>query len=604
MPVQITDDSIWGGRIDSANRYYDSWARLFKCDVLEKYYEGFQWLNQEQDDNNPYVINKVMETVQIKLDEFIPAQLQFNVYPRMGNSDYNLELAGTSANMKQDVLNTLISEDSAQFNEELRQAYQDSFFRFGLIEVGYSAKWIENPRAQKPLLNSNVKKQMAGMRPKVKFEPKELPADEKVYYKHIAAKRFRVGGFDHRYLDRCSWCGYYEWVYKDDLLALPGLMNRNLLAGVGAERTEFNATDVATERPKDAGLVKIWHIWDNRAQVRIVLLDNPKITLFQRRQSRVNIIDFRHDIRNTTEGFYPVPPVFHWISPQNEINETRQQLRNHRQRFTRKFQVVEEMVDEIELQKFETGADGSLIKVKRENAITAIQDAPLGGSLDKAIVTSSDDLNQISGTASELRGVADRTTATQANIINTKGSIRENAQRDRVAKWFSKIGRETLLTARDKFTIGIWAKLTGDPGEKLFQTVQASKDAYTWVSAEDLNDGYDFKVILDPTTLSAQSQELEKKKFLEFLAVVTQYPQVALSPKLIRECAYRVGYRNEAVIKEMQQMALIQMHAMLQQQQIGGQQPPQPGNMAQHQVAQQTPNGMEQIRQQLTNQQQ
>lgn len=593
MATQITEDSLWSERIDSANRYYDTWAKLFQCDVLEKYYEGFQWLNQEQDSNNPYVINKVMETVQIKLDEFIPAALQFNVSARVGNSDYNLELAGLSASMKQDVLNTLISEDSSCFNEEVRQAYQDSYFRFAVMEVGYSAEWIENPRAQKPLLNTNVKQNWQG-KPKVKIEPKELPADEKVYFKHIAAKRFRVGGFDHRYLERCSWCGYYEWVYKDDLLALPGLMNRDRLASIGAERAEFKATDNTTDRPKDPGLIKIWKIWDNRARVRLVIVDSPKLTVFQRKFSRIGLIDFRHDIRNTTEGFYPVPPVFHWISPQNEINETRQQLRNHRRRFTRKFQIVEEMIDDPELEKFETGADGSLIKVKRENAITPIIDAPLGAALDKAIVTSSDDLNQISGTASELRGVADRTTATQANIINTKGSVRENAQRDRIAKWFCRIGRETLLTARDRFTIGIWAKLTGDPGESILQTVQEQKDVFNFVSAQDLNDGYDFKVILDPTTLSAQSQELEKKKFLEFLAVITQFPQIALSPKLIREAAYRVGYRNESVIKEMQKMALLHMMGTL-----SGIQQAQPGNSGQQIVAQQTPNNMEQIRQQI-----
>ena len=105
--------------------------------------------------------------------------------------------------------------------------------------------------------------------------------------------------------------------------------------------------------------------------------------------------------------------------------------------------------------------------------------------------------------------------------------------------------------------LGVWARLTTTNKEDLFQEVQENKPAYQWVTSEDLNDGYDFRIILDVTSLSADSQQVEKQKFMEFLALTTQFPQIAMSPTLIREAAYRVGYRNEKVIKEMQKMALL-----------------------------------------------
>lgn len=595
----VTDDKLWKPRIDGSNKYYDKWANLFKCNTLEKYYEGFQWRGQVDNEYRAYVINNIYEIVQLKLDEFIPQFPQFTVSPKPGNADFDLETAALSAQLKQDVLNTIIDDSSEHFHDEIEQAYKDSYFRFGMVEVGYAADWILNPNAGKPLLNKHVDQNAQGSKPKIRKEPDELPINERIYFKHIPAKRFRVGGMDHKYLQRCGWCGYYEWVYKDDLLALPGILNRDKIETTTSSETPDAYTNDRDNRDyKPGDVAKIWRIWDNRAQLSLILLDSPCVTLWQRPFKRLPLFDLRPDRRVSDEGFYPIPPIWHWLSPQDEINETREQLRAHRRRFLRKFQVVEGAVDDEEIQKFETGPDGALVKVKRENAITPIQNADSGAALDKAIVTSADDLNRISGTSSEQRGVADRTTATQANIINQRSTIRESSERDSITRWLCGMGREVLLTVREKFTLGIWANLTSDNEQYIGMEMKENQKVYDWVTTEKLQDGYDFRILLDVTSLSVASQEQEKKKFFEFLAVVTQFPAIAMSPKLIREAAYRCGYRNESVIREMQKMALLHQLGTMNgiQQATGGQQ------AAQGIVAQQTPNGMEQIRQQLTNQ--
>ncbi len=338
--------------------------------------------------------------------------------------------------------------------------------------------------------------------------------------------------------------------------------------------------------------LKIWHLWENKAKLRLIVLDDGT-TIYQKPLPRFNIIDYRPDKRVSNSGFYPIPPVFRWISPQDEINETREQLRKHRRRFTRKFQVVEGGVDEDQIEKFENGEDGALVKVKRENAITAIADAPLGSAISASIQITDDDMNKISGTTAAQRASADRTTATEAQQIGFQSSIRTDAERSRVARFLIAIGRETLLTVRDRFTLGIWVQQTADNPGSMLHEYQTQKHIYDFVSSEDLNDGYDFKIDVDVTSLSANNQQDEKQKFLEFLAVVTQYPQIAMSPKLIREAAYRVGYRNESVIKEMQDMALMQklatMHGIGQAQQ--GQQ------QAQQLIQAKTPQDIEKIRQ-------
>lgn len=610
---QLVEDPIWRQRIDAANRYHESWERLFKCQILEEYYEGRQWANVV-DGYSPYTINKFFETIEIKVAEFIPTFPKYLISAREANSAYDIESAALAGNLKQDVLNSIIQDNRQHFRMELEMAYKESFFRFGLIEIGYAADWVLNPNAQKPLLAGGTKLDAGGFknRSKIVQDPPELPANERVYFKHIGARRFRVGGIDNKYLARCTWVGYYEWIHKDDLLSIKGIKNKDKIEAAANgpyDSTQATSQVGATNNDADLekqrfGAVKIWHIWDNRAQNRLIVLDSPCTTIFERKFKRLNLFDYRPNRRTMTEGFYPIPPAFQWLSPQDEINETREQLRAHRRRFVRKFQVLADFIDDEEIEKFESGADGALIKVKRPGAITPIDNAALGQDNAQSMVTSADDLNKISGTSSESRGVADRTTATQAQIINQRSGIRENKERDLVVDWLCDIGREVLLTCRDKFVLGVWTQLTSNINEQFLGEVQQQNPAYQWVSAEKFNDGYDFRIDIDVTSLSENAAQDEKQKFIEFLSVLANYPAIAFSPILVREAAYRVGYRNEAVIKELQKMALMQ--ELGRQQQIGAAQQQQPGqgptNGATQLNQQMQPNTQQQITNQIQKQ--
>jgi hypothetical protein len=448
----------------------------------------------------------------------------------------------------------------------------------------------------------------AEQRRKIIQEPPEIPQNERVFIRHIPAKTFRIGGMDHKYLNRCGWAGYYDFVHRDDLLALPKLLNRDKIAA-GSFRSEESERDFIGEKYKSVGL-KVWKIWDFRSQMRVLVVENNSTnlsdygsasctTVFQRKFNRCALFDIRPDKRLQIAGFYPIPPAFHWLSPQDEYNETREMLRTHRRRFIRKFQIQEGMIDDEELEKFETGPDGALVKVKRDGAIKPIEDASLGKALEETMQTSSDDLNRISGTSDESRGVADRTTATQATIVNQRTALRETKDRDRVVQWYCSIGREILLTVTDNFTGTTIARLTSPEGEPFLGSVDSkSQQAYRFISSEDLRDGYDFRIDVDLSTMSAAAQQEEKQKLFEFTAFLQQNPYVAFSPALVREAAVRIGYRNEKAISEFQNMALMMELGRMNQLQAAI----MPANGGAQQMMQTaTPPAQEQIRQQLLN---
>lgn len=599
---QVVSDEIWGNRINSANRYHDAWETLFKCKILEDYYEGRQWANVT-DGYSPYTINKFFETIEIKIAEFIPTFPKYQISAREANSADDLESAAEASTLKQDVLNTIIQDNKQHFRQEMEMAYKDSYFRFGMMEVGYAADWILNPNAPKPLLASGTEVN-PGKKSKIVQEPEQLPVNERIYFKHIGARRFRVGGIDNKYLNRCSWVGYYEFIHKDDLLSLKGVKNKDKIESATPQNPDKDVVygDLDHKKLKN-GALKIWHIWDLRSMNRLIVLDSPSVTIYEKKFKRLNLFDYRPNRRTSTEGFYPVPPAFQWLSSQDEINETRESQRAHRRRFVRKYQVVQDFIDDDEIEKFESGPDGALVKVKRPNAILPIENANMGPENQTAMVTSSDDLNKISGTSSESRGVADRTTATQAQIINQRSSIRETKERDLVVDWLCDIGREVLLTARDKFVLGMWTQLTSNIKDQFLGEVQQTNPAYQWVTAEKMNSGYDFRIDVDVTSLSENAAQDEKQKFIEFLSVLANYPAIAFSPLLVREAAYRVGYRNEAVIKELQKMALMQ--ELGRQQQIGQAQAQAgggPTNGATQLGQQMTPNTQTQVAQQIQKQ--
>src|SRR5208283_4263116 len=108
----------------------------------------------------------------------------------------------------------------------------DAFFRFGLVEVGYEADWVDNPNADMPILRSDEDPHSAykDSENNVIKQPKKLPRAERIYVKRIHARNFFIGGtMQGPTLDDCNWCAYWEYVRVEDLKANKTLKNTDKL---------------------------------------------------------------------------------------------------------------------------------------------------------------------------------------------------------------------------------------------------------------------------------------------------------------------------------------------------------------------------------------
>src|SRR5690349_882997 len=119
MSEQISKS--WETRIRRANKDYQEWENRFRCKVLEDYYEGKQWsiigytgftgVRQE-----PYYVNLIYSTIKTKAANLLLSYPEYKISPKPGNSDWNQEYAMLSAQIKQDALNTVVSNDREAFS--------------------------------------------------------------------------------------------------------------------------------------------------------------------------------------------------------------------------------------------------------------------------------------------------------------------------------------------------------------------------------------------------------------------------------------------------------------------------------------------------------
>lgn len=574
--------SPWAQKLVSANKLFREWETRFKCRVLEDYIEGFHW-REKRDYNTinymPYTLNLFLTTIQAKLATWKFERPQFLISPEPSDdTEFDIDSAIRSANIKQDALNTIVRNKNVKFPENMSRALRDSFSYFGLMEVGYAKDW-RNPQKE-PILTSdhfddgNVFGDISKIGRVLKKNT--VPWKERFYTKRIKPSRFRVSVTDAEDLEDFGWVGYYEYFYTKDLKKSDNITWPAGADQVGSEYLSaelssgtLGSTRLSSTLPeemikfKDHGVSKCWHIWDLVAKTRYLFLDAyMNEPLFEEDFERLPFIDLRWNER--TEGFYPIPLAFNWLSPQDEINEAREQTRSYRRRFTRKFTYKKSMVTTAELEKFTSGPDGVLIENIDGIGIVPIQNPDLTATTTNALIIAKDDFQTVANTTSSLQP-SDRQTATEATIHANKDQIAESAEVLEVNGFYAAVGQELLCQMQEKMEAPLWIKVTMHPDEATPLSGLQRDPLFQKITSEDLNDGYDMTIDIEVNNETPQAVQAAQQAFVQFLSMVQNFPAIAMSPYLIRYAAKVCGFRDERVIHQYQQVAILSMAAKASQ---------------------------------------
>lgn len=605
MATKIRPNDIataWTIRFDNTREYFERWEERFRCKQMSEYYEGIQWDNVPPS-AEPYTANLVYSTIETKLPGMAFMNPQASFKPKPSKTDWNPDRAYAQAKLRQDACNQFLSDPANDFVGVIEQGIIDAQFRFGIVEVGYDASWIVNPKAPRPILASDNDEQIDSTNDYTLTKPREIPDYENIYVRNINPRRFRICGNSRWKLENNDWCGYWEYQRIADLKAVPAFKEKldNVLYANAISSDFVHGLEYDNENRENGDCIKILHIFDLRAKKRHVIAYTERILLASIDFTRCPLKVLRYSRRaKEPDSFYPIPPASQWKSPQDEYNESKEQLRSFRKRFLRKFLIKDgSFVSEEEIDKLMDGYDGTCSTVvgPLSDAIAPVPMPSVGAEVMQAMATSRDDFNTVSGTSAEQRLQADRQTATQSKIIDARTSIRESRVNSQTSNWINEIITEIAKLQAEKLTLPFWVRVSTQ-APQTFQELEIVQDNYKLIDpVTDLDENFDFDVQVSLSTISPIENERDKNAFFEFLAALNQYPQLAFSPELIRHLAEKVNLRAESVVVEAQKMALVaQLGQQAQAEEAMSQM------ASQRTMAAATPPNMEQVTNEMQNQ--
>lgn len=543
---------LWQSRVTAAWKCKEKWSDKYLCDHLENYYLGHQWADEPEDiAQRKYVINLCFPSMEIKIPSLMFYRPQVQVTPRPTRVDDQASMAEARAKLQEDTLNSLIDdEERTGFKRETTLALKEGFSRFGVVEVGYSADFIDNPNKGKPVLKEDEHTPVTDSSGQQVMQPDQILQEEWLYVKRIPGKRFVVGANGKNALGHNDWYGYFEWHNVEDVKRNPRYSNTSGIKSTGSMSSDYaEETGNKEDNELQRGMAKLWKVWDLRSRTKIVFLEGHDKFLLQEPFKYIchAVLKF-HEI---LDEFYPLPPMFNWIHPQNELNETREMQRIHRKRFYRRYGHIAG-VDADQLKKLEDGGDGVYVELPNKDAIWPVPDAPLDPAIVRNIPLTKEDFQQISGITGEERGVSESDTATQANIIDVRSRIRENYSRSQVAAWLAQVCRIMLLTCKDKMQLPFWIKRNVDPQGPAAE-MEALAVAAVWqqIQAEDLGDT-NCDVTVDIESLSPLTEDAKRQSWERVLGIITTQPHLTLSPVLLRKTLSYYDIKSEREIAELQ----------------------------------------------------
>jgi hypothetical protein len=191
-----------------------------------------------------------------------------------------------------------------------------------------------------------------------------------------------------------------------------------------------------------------------------------------------------------TDNFYPMGEIESIESLQLELNETRNQMLNHRKRFARKWIYARDGFDEDGVRALESDVDNSMVPaLGDQDPSRLIAPLPSIGTPPDFYNQSQlieDDINTISGVSDYMRGQPDsaiRRTATEAAMIQDAANSRSRDKLAKIESYLSTCGEKIVALMQQFMT-----------GEQVARITSVAGRAWVNYDADYLVGEYDFEV--------------------------------------------------------------------------------------------------------------
>ena len=288
---------------------------------------------------------------------------------------------------------------------------------------------------------------------------------------------------------------------------------------------------------------------------------------------------------------WPLPYTHSWKDPQKEYNISRQQVVEGAKRASRKL-LHEEDTFENEDDAFrclQSPADMEAVKVTDLNNPPQVLTVPdVSQTIHANISISAGDWMRVTRRSGARLGRMEKGTATEANLVEQSSNVGDIDLQHHVIMWMGRAGVKMLQLLQANMTLDVMTRIRGltdeevlrhakelynlepdqihlFPGVKKAMTERLGKDEWVSVTREELL--FQAGVTVDPGSSRPRNLENERQQWMEFLTLIGQFPQLALSHEVMKETAAKYDFLNERAVDEL--VALAQQMIQVQQQTAG-----------------------------------
>jgi hypothetical protein len=265
------------------------------------------------------------------------------------------------------------------------------------------------------------------------------------------------------------------------------------------------------------------------------------------------------------DNFYPMGELESIESLQLELNETRNQMMNHRKRFARKWVYSRDVFDEEGVRALESDVDNTMIPIMGDgNPANYIAPLPSIGTPPDMYNQSQlieEDINTVSGVSDYARGQPEsniRRTATEAAMIQDAANARARDKLAKVESFLAEVGEAIVLLMQQY--------LTGDHVARITSVAGAA-----WVNydADYLQGSYDFEV--EGGSTEPRNEVFRRQSALQLVDAMAPFVEIGvINPTGLARYILQYGFQ----IKDVSTLLNDPQAQAQQQAQMTGQAPP------------------------------
>ena len=264
------------------------------------------------------------------------------------------------------------------------------------------------------------------------------------------------------------------------------------------------------------------------------------------------------------DNFYPMGELESIESLQLELNETRNQMLNHRKRFARKWIYARDVFDEDGVRALESDVDNTMIPALGDgNPANYIAPLPsIGTPPDFYNQTAliEEDINTVTGISDYMRGSPEgniRRTATEAAMIQDAANSRAGDKLSKVESFLAEVG-ERIVSLMQQYTTG----------EHVARITSVAGRAWVNYDADYLQGSYDFEV--EGGSTEPRNEVFRRQSALQLVDSMAPFVEIGVvDPMGLARYVLQYGFN----IKDVSTLLVPQQEQAAQQAAVQGQPP-------------------------------